>query len=254
MDYSDKQIEKLIEDVFSGKVTRRKLPESLYLAIGKYFEKALKEGLSASFMKDKTELITNLRENIWLFSGAKTYQSVTAMESLLTSEGELRTFKEFKEFAAQEYDLYNKTWAAAEYDTAVGQSQMVERWEQIEEDSDVLPLLRYNAVMDANTSEICAPLDGVILPVTDPFWDTYTPLNHYNCRCTIDQLSEGEVTPRSELREKTLPVYDQMNDAFKVNVGKTDEIFDSKHPYFDVPKQDREFAKNNFGLPLPENE
>jgi hypothetical protein len=35
--------------------------------------------------------------------------------------------------------------------------------------------------MDANTSDICRPLDGITRPVDDPFWNVHAPLNHFNC-------------------------------------------------------------------------
>jgi hypothetical protein len=37
-----------------------------------------------------------------------------------------------------------------------------------------------------------------------------------------------------------------------MNPGKDGYIFSPDHPYFDVAPKDREFAKENFGLPIPE--
>lgn len=256
MEYSNKQIEKLITDVYNGKYSAEKLPEDLYMAIGKYLQKGVERGFKktkTTFSGNQLEILKELKENIWIFSGAKTYQSVRAMEAVISDEGKVRTFAEFKEVAKEKYDLYNVTWARTEYDTAIGQAQNAYAWSTFEEDKDVLPLLRYSAVIDPNTSEICEPLDGITLPVDDPFWDTYMPLNHYNCRCLVEQLSEGEVTPDNEIKQATANAREQMDDVFSVNVGKTREIFDKEHPYFtEIPDADRDWAKENFGFEIPE--
>ena len=258
MEYSNKQIEKLIRNIYNGDVSTGSLPEDLYFAIAKYLEKGMLKGIKEGkieFSGSQKELVAELRENIYLFSGAKTYQSVRAMESMLTENGELRSFKDFKEVARQEYDLYNVTWAQAEYDTAIAQAQNAYAWNEFEKDKDVLPLLRYSAVLDENTSDICEPLDGITLPVDDPFWDKYMPPNHYNCRCLVEQLDEGNVTSEDEVKGRSETAKEEMDDVFKMNPGKTKEIYDSRHPYFtEIPDEDRDWAKENFGLPLPEND
>jgi len=260
MKYTDKQIESLLTAIYDGRISRGNLPEDLYYAIGEYLERGVIEGLGGvgavtKFTGSKAELAASLRENVWLFSGAKTFQTVSALEGLLTDDEGVRSFKDFKEFARKEYDLYNDTWAKAEYDTAIGQAQNAITWNNIEETKDVLPLLRYSAIIDQNTSDICEPLNGITLPVDDPFWDVYMPENHYNCRCTVEQLTDGELTNKETLKDIHETVGKEMNSAFKMNPGKTGQVFSNEHPYFDVPKEFKKDAENNFGLPIPdENE
>lgn len=50
------------------------------------------------------------------------------------------------------------------------------------------------------------------------------------------------------LNEKLKTLVDPI---FKHNAGKTKEIFNKEHPYFDVPDEFKDFAKTNFGLPIP---
>jgi len=254
LNYSDKQIEALIAGIYDGSITERELPTDLYFAIAEYLKKGLYEGFGGTeinFAGDTLTLLEDLRENIYLFSGAKTFQTVKAMDAMLTDDEGLRSFKDFKVFARQEYDLYNETWAKTEYETAIGQAQNAHNWSNIEADKEALPLLRYSAVMDANTSEICAPLNGTVLPVDDPFWDVFSPENHYGCRCLLEQLSEGTVTVAKEVKERATLVGGEMNDAFKFNPGKERVIFSEEHPYFDVPAKDKGFASRNFDLPIP---
>jgi SPP1 gp7 family putative phage head morphogenesis protein len=56
--------------------------------------------------------------------------------------------------------------------------------------------LRYAAVLDSSTSEICNELgtggdgDGVIYSADSELWDTYRPPNHYNCRAILVPVTE----------------------------------------------------------------
>lgn len=59
--------------------------------------------------------------------------------------------------------------------------------ERVFQDDDVrsaFPFAMYSAVMDSRTSPICRPLNGTILPVTHPWWNSHTPPLHFRCRAT----------------------------------------------------------------------
>lgn len=246
MKYTDKQIEDLLEGIYSGEYTNEKLPEDLYFAIADY----LKEGLYKGFESDLTtvaaddlELLIELRENIYMFSGAKTYSQVIEMRDLIA---EANSYKEFKDAAIDIYDKYNLTWLATEYDTAIGQAQSAVSWNEFERNKDVLPNLVYSTIGDA--CDICAPLDGMCAPVDDPVWNNCMPLNHFNCECIVeatdDETKEVDVTD----------VLEKMDDTFKMNPGKDGYIFKDDHPYFEVARGDKAFAERNFDLPIPDND
>jgi hypothetical protein len=91
------------------------------------------------------------------------------------------------------------------------------------------------------------------LPVNDPFWDEFYPPNHWNCRSTVLQLDEGEISSKAEVDKAKEHADEDMQDVFKMNVGKDEIVFSPDHPYFKVPKEDKELAKRNFDLPMPED-
>ena len=270
-EFSDEYIKQLFQGIYNGTITPYELPENLYYAIADYLKKGVYEGygidfnkltkqinedLVTEFTEADLELLAELRTNIYMFSAAKTYQQVKEMtEALINDKGTIVSFDEFQEQADEIFDLYNDTWLKTEYDTAIGQATEAVKWQSIENQKDVLPYLRYSAILDNNTSEICAPLDGIVAPVDDPIWDTIAPLNHFNCRCLLEQIDmeEGENTETDEddKNERVDGVIDEMQDVFKMNAGKDGYVFKEDHPYFDVPKEDREFAKNNFDLKIP---
>jgi SPP1 gp7 family putative phage head morphogenesis protein len=247
-----KQIDKLIEGIWTGEITEYEIPEALYYMIAKRLVKALYEGYGATLesveLVDQAMLET-LRTNVFQFSAAKSFKELKAMSGLLP---DYNTFSSFKKEAVATYDVFNKTWLKTEYDTAIGQAQNIVKWQEIEKTKDVLPYLRYSAIIDPNTSDICRPLDGIIAKVDDPIWRKISPLNHFNCRCVLLQEFEAMETPgRQQIADE---VEKDMQPLFKHNPYYTKTIFDKSHPYFDVAQEDREFARQNFGLPIPKTD
>ena len=113
MEFSKADIRKLLESIFSGEISTDNLPEDLYFAIADYLKKALYDGFGGDledfeFGSNNLELLQELRENIYMFSGAKTYQQVRDMTDLVAQS---ETFKDFYEGATAIYDLYNESWA-----------------------------------------------------------------------------------------------------------------------------------------------
>ena len=181
--YTDRQIHNLLEAIYEGRITTGELPEDLYYAIADYLKDGVYEGFGKTlseleFGGTDYELLNELRNNIYMFSGAKTYQQVREMSEQVA---DAPTFKEFRDAALQTYDQYNVDWLASEYNTAIAQAAEARQWQQIEADKDILPLIRYSAIEDENTSELCQSIDGTTLPVDDDFWDDFTPPNHFNC-------------------------------------------------------------------------
>jgi SPP1 gp7 family putative phage head morphogenesis protein len=252
MNFTQQQIEELINAIFDGTITTRNLPVDLYEAISQ----KLLTALGSIEGTPSPSLLNQLRENIYIFSGAKVYQQIQDI-SLLVNNNSIKSFKDFRDEALAIYNQYNKNWLQTEYSTAIGQAQFATRWEQIEAQKNELPYLKYVAVIDKNTSEICKPLDGVCLPVGDKFWNINTPLNHFNCRCTVIQFDKTDalqngVTTQAKADKATELISKERQPLFEGNTGKERLIYNKEHPYFDVPKSDREFAKTNFGLPIPE--
>jgi uncharacterized protein with gpF-like domain len=49
----------------------------------------------------------------------------------------------------------------------------------------------YSAIRDGRTSKLCRGLDGTVLPAADPFWQQWTPPNHFNCRSCVIEVWES---------------------------------------------------------------
>jgi SPP1 gp7 family putative phage head morphogenesis protein len=251
--FSEQYIEALVEGIYSGAITEMDLPESLYLAIADYLKKGLYKGFeyeAGEILPEDYTLLNELRENIYIFSGAKTFQQVREMtDHLTTHDGTVRPFSEFRDLVRSTFEQYNERWLRTEYETAIGQAQSAAKWQEIEKQKETLPLLRYSTIGDENTCDICGPLNGIIAPVDDPIWGKIGPINHFNCRCILEQLEKGKVSAdRGPVVDDVLK---KMDDIWKFNPGKEGVVFGDKHPYFTVPKDMLERARDNFGLPIP---
>ncbi|QTE37491.1 hypothetical protein J3L18_00035 [Mucilaginibacter gossypii] len=256
MQYSDQQIEDLLKGIHDGTITDRNLPKDLYLAIADYLKTALYEGFGgdlADFEGEVLDTLLDLRENIYLFSGAKTFQFVKEAGELLTDEnGKLKPLSQYKAEAQAVYGKYNEDWLAAEHKTTVGQAQQAQRWQDIEANKDILPMLKFST--NGKPCPICNPFDGLTAPVGDKIWKIASPLLHFGCFCILESYDSSEPASDETFLKQLQPNMDKIPDLFRNNPGQTGEVFNKHHPYFDVPKEDKKFAKNNFNLPIPDKD
>lgn len=89
------------------------------------------------------------------------------------------------------------------------------RWKQVQRLKERRPYLRYSAVLDSRTRPEHEAWHGTVLPVDDPFWNTHYPPNGWNCRCTVQQLSERDLERFGYQRSDDSPPVDM--EARQVN-------------------------------------
>lgn len=164
-----------------------------------------------------------LKQNLWDFSVAKNYNEVIALNNLLVKEdGTLRQWSDFKR-EAQKVVGTSIRHLRTEYNTIVASSQMNRLWQEIQRDKHIFPFLQFDVVEDKHTSNICRPLDGVIVSVDDPMLLQYFPPNHFNCRTTVRKLRKGAPSQNYQLP--------QLQKAFLHNVGVSKTIFSGDNRY-----------------------
>lgn len=81
------------------------------------------------------------------------------------------------------------------------------KWAQIQRVKESRPYLRYVAVLDDRTRDEHRQWHGTVLPADDPWWETHYPPNGWNCRCTVQQLSDRDLDRFGyEVSEEAPPV------------------------------------------------
>lgn len=190
---------------------------------------ALNTGYTTNVDDKDVEMIKSLKQNIYVFSGFKTEKTLREISSQLIDEkGNVRSFNDFKNEALKINQTYNVNYLNAEYNHAIVSSQMASQWQDIQRNKDVLPYLEFDATNDQRTTDICASLDGTLLPVDDEFWNTYYLPLHWNERSIIRQRASGKVTDKETIAAP------ELKPMFKANVGKDGVIFPESHPYYNV--------------------
>ena len=245
-----KNSNKLIQDVYDGKISPFVLPADLFEFTFYALSTLVAEtfGLPSDFKKGTFgfKRSTQMKNNLSVFSGSKTFQEVLELSSNVLVDGEVLPFNEFKKIGLGIDNQYNKHWLETEQQAAFRQSESVANWKDIKEDEETFPYLKYITVGDDRVRHDHSEVDGVIKRVDDPFWNTWFPPNDWNCRCIVEQLETATVT------KGTFPKND--SPVFGTNVGKNGLIFPKKHPYYNVPKEFKKEQKINFGFKTPTDE
>ena len=181
-----------------------------------------------------------LEENGFIFSGFKTFHAMRELGlSMLTTDGNIKSYNEFKKDVQQIDAHYNTNYLYAEYKHAIGACQMAAKWHEQAKDGDRYDL-QYRTAQDPNVREDHRLLHGTTLPLSDPFWDKYYPPNGWGCRCTVVQVRKGKY-PLSDPKLAMLRG-DNATDTsklkiFRYNPGKSMTLFPPKHPYYKTPAE-----------------
>ena len=240
----------MIKDIYDNKINVENLPIELYKSTANKLLSGVEAGANIDYINfefgelgEETALL--LRENVYLFSGAKTFNYVLETQNLIIRDGKIIPYKEFEALALAVDEKFNKRWLQVEWADAQISAKNKVDWQLLQDSKNAFPLLRYVAFMDKNTSEICKRLNGIVKPTNSDFWVKYKPQNHYQCRCTLEPLQEKEAIETNLNAKKLIeptPYFSNLDN---------DVIFNKLHPYFDVDKKYKAYAKDNFNLPIP---
>lgn len=202
------------------------------------------------------ELTATLDQNIFFFSGFKTHHElVEASRMLKGDDGNFKPFQQFLKDVETINKVYNRNYLQAEYNFATASTQMAVKWKEWEQEGDRYDL-QYRTAGDSRVREEHAALDGITLPPSDPFWDSYLPPNGWNCRCTAVQVRQGKY-PRSD-SAAAMAAGANCTDTpkkqiFRFNPGKQEKIFPPKHPYFPKGCGDCQYRKERKLYYNPDN-
>jgi SPP1 gp7 family putative phage head morphogenesis protein len=84
------------------------------------------------------------------------------------------------------------------FDANMRVSYAAGHWANFQRNKVARPYLRYVAIMDMRTRPEHAARNNLCLPVDDPYWDTWAPPCGWNCRCTLQSLSQRDVDQMGE--------------------------------------------------------
>ena len=192
--------------------------------------------LDSSF--DEVRMSDRMRQRLqrsdWVFSGMKAFREMgEAFPSLVDENGIRKPFEQFLRDVRKIDETYNKHYLRAEYEFAAASAEMAAKWERFMEDGDRYNL-QYRTAGDDRVRPEHAALNGVTLPPSDDFWESYYPPNGWRCRCTVVQVRKRKYpeTPHDDamaLGEAALER--DTKGMFRFNPGKQERVFPAYNAY-----------------------
>jgi hypothetical protein len=212
--------------------TGRWIESGMYQAVRDVLEGAVETGMgegSQGRLPLDTGLSASLAHSAEVFSAFKVHRMQQDMARLLyDDQGNLRSFREWRELAAPIASHQVGPWLETEYSTAVLRAQQAAEWQQFEAEADVFPNLRWVPSTSVHPGADHQVFWNIIRPIHDPFWDQHRPGDRWNCKCSLEATDEKPTAiPKGyELRGNGPQA------GLNENPGKTGELFAQSHPYF----------------------
>lgn len=216
----------------------------------------LDSSMSTVTMSD--DMRQRLSRSNWVFSGMKTFHELNeAFPSLTDENGNRKPFERFLNDVQKIDETYNRNYLRSEYNYVHTSADMAAKWEQFEADGDRY-LLQYRTAQDDRVRPEHAELEGVTLPIDDPFWAEYYPPNGWNCRCTVVQVRRGKYpeTPHEEAMTRgEIALQKDTRGIFRFNSGQQKKSVPDYNPYTIKRCRDCDIAKGKINLAfIPTNE
>lgn len=236
VEISDDLLDEILQEIYNEEVDEQSgISPTLFQANRDYFHKAIDDGIINSAnadIDDEQDWIDALKHSADVFSLHRTAnQCALLVESMVDSDGNLKSFEQFKKDTQSINNHYNKAWLRTEYDTAVLRAQMGADWKMFQRDADVLPNLKWMPTTSANPREEHAVFwkQGLTLPIDDKFWNKHRPGDQWNCKCWLEQTDAEPTAPEDMPDSADMP---EPKAGLRGNPAKTKEIFSQDHPHF----------------------
>ena len=182
-----------------------------------------------------------LRHNNAVFAAFKTHRLQNDVARQLTdSNGNLKTFEQWKNDVHSITSHQCDRWLRTEYDTAVLRARQAANWQQFLREADVLPNLKWMPSTSPNPGADHRTFWNTVLPIRHPFWTQHRPGDRWNCKCELRSTDEPPtaVPDGSDVGSQPQPGLDN-------NPGIDAKIFADSHPYIANAYQGAQEAVEN---------
>lgn len=161
----------------------------------------------------RLKLHENLQKDAARFAAFREAQKERELKAAASEADKAKITKKYKDYLATEKQGIFANSAAAE------------RWIGFEENADLYPNLEWRTAGDNDVRAEHAALEGLILPINDPFWNSHTPPLGFGCRCEIIQTDEP-VKEKDGYADTTAPK------GFDFNPGVEQKVFSGTAGYY----------------------
>ena len=153
---------------------------------------------------------------------------------LLDESGNIKPFEQYYKDVQTLNETYNKFYLKTEYDFTVASSGAAARWEDQQDDGEGRYLLQYRTAGDNKVRKAHRELEGITLPVSDPFWDSYYPPNGWRCRCTVVKVRAAKypaTNSKEAIEAGSKATAGKYAEMFRFNPGKQRAAYPAYNSY-----------------------
>lgn len=232
-------MERIAKETYEGKLKPKDFDREHVLKTYQEINKAAGTGYGKGWLTVNKETgfpgpeVLKMRQNIYKFAHAKDYAMLVEINNLLTKDGKLANWNDFKAGVLKLNKKYNLNHLQAEWQTAKHSGYMANLWDEYQSNKKLFPNLKYKIQGDDRVRKEHEKLKDIIKPIDDAFWKSYYPPNGWRCRCYVVQSAE-QPTADSKMPNITP---DDVKEEFRNNPTVTGQIFKDQgaskdHPYF----------------------
>ncbi len=198
-----------------------------------FLSKGIERGLEECSPSET--MVNSLRESVGVFSGFKTFHEMKEAAGMLLDEsGNIKPFEQYYKDVQTLNETYNKFYLKTEYDFTVASSGAAARWEDQQDDGEGRYLLQYRTAGDNKVRKAHRELEGITLPVSDPFWDSYYPPNGWRCRCTVVKVRAAKypaTNSKEAIEAGSKATAGKYAEMFRFNPGKQRAAYPAYNSY-----------------------
>ena len=115
--------------------------------------------------------------------------------------------------------------SAVIFNTNMRTSYMAGKWQQAWDNREMMPYLRYVQVQRPTKRPEHSVWHGIILPLTDPFWNAHYPPNGWGCLCTAQSVSDARMDAEGWQVSNDVPTWPgDVPEEWAYNVGKAARV------------------------------
>lgn len=221
-EFSDEVLQRALLNIYSKDFRpATEIEVNLFGEIWAQMNNATRKGFRKSKATDPDEDFKNaiLRNNA-VFSAFKVHRMQNDMARLLLdSNGNLKTFEQWRKEVMPIASHQVGTWLRTEYDTAVIRAHQAADWKQFEREKDILPNLRWMPSTSVHPGADHKRFWGTVRPIDDPFWSEHRPGDRWNCKCGLSSTDDPATSvPSSTDKDNPQP-------GLENNPGKDAKLF-----------------------------
>ena len=225
----DAVTDRIAEQVYENKIKPEDLDKDIVMKNYDALNKSASSGWGKGY--DEESLPRKLRENILMFSGAKSHRIISKLAELKKL---CNTKEEFLGEAKKLTAAYSGPYLKTESKFAANSASSARDFEAYKEDADIYPCLKYRTMGDDDVRDSHVANNGIIKPIAE--WKVIPPLDP-GCRCWLEQTVEPPTLDR-HLKHG--------DDKWANNPSMSGEIFTSSHSYFaSIAKADALTVRHN---------